>query len=432
MKKYKIWILIIAVLLAGGAGWYFGFRKKEKPVTLATERPRYGYISKSVTATGTIEPVDTVSVGCQVSGTIQKIYTDFNDVVRKGQLIAEMDKSLFVAAVNQYKANLGVAKATLVYEKSNYDRQSVLYDSGAISKADDETADDTYLTAKSTVESVQAQLDAANKDLDYASIYSPVDGVVMTRNISVGQTVAASFNTPTLFIIAKDITKMQVQAAVDEADVGDVKVGQRVIFTVDAYPNITFTGMVNQVRLEPVVSANVVTYTTIITAPNEDLKLKPGMTANIFIYTKEDNNSLLISSKALKFKPDAALKKQFIIRPLPPDTAREQVIMPGQNFPVAIGDTSTREIDLTPNGVPATVWLLSGDTLIERRILTGLNDDTHVEILDGLTVNDAVVNGIGQNPATVPGAGTAPVSPFMPTRRPSSPPPKPAAGASGR
>lgn len=163
MKKYTIWILIIAVLLAGGTGWYFGFRKKDKPVILASEKPRYGYISKSVTATGTIEPVDTVSVGCQVSGTIQRIYTDFNDVVRKGQLIAEMDKSLFLAAANQYRANLDVAKATLVYEKSNYDRQTLLYDSGAISKADDETANDSYLTAKSTVESVQAQLDAAKK-----------------------------------------------------------------------------------------------------------------------------------------------------------------------------------------------------------------------------------------------------------------------------
>lgn len=245
----------------------------------------------------------------------------------------------------------------------------------------------------------------------------------MTRNISAGQTVAASFNTPTLFIIAKDITRMQVQAAVDEADIGDVKIGQRVVFTVDAYPNITFTGTVHQVRLEPVVSANVVTYTTIITAPNQDLKLKPGMTANIFIYTREEDHALLLSSKALKFKPDATLKKQFIIRSLPPDTSAEQMNMSGQNFPVAIGDTSTREIDLTPNGLPATVWLLSGDTLQERRVLTGLNDDAHVEILGGLTVNDAVVNGIGQNPAASRAAGKAPVSPFMPTRRPSSPPP---------
>lgn len=422
MKRYQILILITTVLLACGAGWYFRFRKKDQPVILATERPRYGYISKTVTATGTIEPVDTVSVGCQVSGTIQNIYTDFNDVVRKGQLIAAMDKSLFLAAVNQYRANLDVARATLVYEKSNYDRQSLLYDSGAISKAEDETANDTYLTAKSTVESVQAQLDAANKNLDYASIYSPVDGVVMTRNISVGQTVAASFNTPTLFIIAKDISRMQVQAAVDEADIGEVKNGLRVIFTVDAYPNISFTGTVNQVRLEPVVSANVVTYTTIITAPNQDLKLKPGMTANIFIYTREENHALLLSSKALKFKPGNGLKG-FIIRPLAADTGAEQISLPGQNFPVATGDTSTREIDLTPNGLPATVWVLSGDTLTERRVLTGLNDDAHVEILNGLTIVDAVVNGIGKNPAGGAAAGKAPVSPFMPTRRPSSPPP---------
>ena len=277
--------------------WFFFYRKHESKIFVLTEKPQIGYISKSVTATGTIEPVDTVAVGSQVSGTIAKIYTDFNARVTKGQLIAEMDKSLFIAQADQYKANLELAKATLSYQKNNFDRQSLLFNTGSVSKADFETAQDQYLTAKATVASVQAQLNAALKNLSYSSIYSPVNGVVLLRNISVGQTVAASFNTPTLFIIAKDITKMQVQAAVDEADIGDVNDSQRVIFTVDAYPDLTFTGKVDQIRLQPVVSANVVTYTTIVTAPNDDLKLKPGMTANIFIYTKEVDSAMLISSK---------------------------------------------------------------------------------------------------------------------------------------
>ncbi len=315
MNKLKWFFIILIILLAGAAAWYFRFRKEEEPAVLITEKPRYGYISKSVTATGTIEPVDTVTVGSQVSGTIKAIYTDFNAKVRKGQLIAELDKSLFEAQVNQFKANLDVSRSTLVYQKSNFDRQTLLYNSGAISKADFENAQNLYLTAKANVESVQAQLDAAEKNLSYASIYSPVDGVDMTRNISVGQTVAASFSTPTLFIIAKDITRMQVQAAVSEADIGDVLVGQRVTFTVDAYPDITFTGRVNQIRLEPAVSANVVTYSTIITAPNDDLKLRPGMTANIFVFTKEVDSALLISAKDLKFVPDASMAKQYVIVP---------------------------------------------------------------------------------------------------------------------
>src|SRR5579859_839156 len=308
-------IIIGILLLAGGAAWYFFFKKEEKPLVLQTERPRFGYISKSVTATGTVQPVDTVTVGSQVSGTIKALYTDFNAKVKKGQLLAELDKSLFLAQVDQYKANLSLARANLAYQKSTFDRQSQLYTVGAISKADYENSQSQYQTAQASVESVQAQLNGSQKNLDYASIYSPVDGVVMTRNVSVGQTVAASFSTPTLFIIAKDITKMQVQAAVSEADIGDVRIGLRVTFTVDAYPDITFTGAVKQIRLEPAVSANVVTYSTIITAPNEDLKLRPGMTANIFIFTREIDSAMLISAKALKYKPDDALGKRYAIFP---------------------------------------------------------------------------------------------------------------------
>jgi HlyD family secretion protein len=420
MKKL---IIIIALLLLAGAGvWYFYFRKDEKPVVLTTEEPTYGYISRSVTATGTIEPVDTVNVGSQVSGTINAIYTDYNAKVTKHQLIATMDKSLFEASVNQYKANLQVAKSQLIYAQNTFDRENTLFKTGAISKADYENYENQLAGAKATEASVQAQLDAATKSLDYASIYSPVDGVVMTRNISVGQTVAASFSTPTLFIIAKDITKMQVQAAVSEADIGDVRTGLRVTFTVDAYPDISFTGTVNQIRLEPVVSANVVTYTTIISAPNQDLKLKPGMTANIFIFTKEVDSALLISAKALKFKPDVTMEKQFAIIP---DSIGERnaqrAARRATNDPTAAPrhkhDTSSREVDSAAvGGTPAFVWIKVGDSLMERMVMTGLNNDTQVQILSGITAKDEVVNGTEIVTAKDKSSGAV-RSPFMPARR---------------
>jgi len=423
MPKLRVVIIIVVVLLAGTAFWYFRFRKEEKPLVLQTEQPHYGYISKSVTATGTVQPVDTVAVGSQVSGTIKNIYTDFNAKVRKGQLLAELDKSLFEAQTNQYRANLEVARASLVYQKSTFDRQTLLYNTGAISKADFENSQNQYLGAKANVQSVQAQLDAAIKNLSYASIYSPVDGVVMTRNVSVGQTVAASFNTPTLFIIAKDITKMQVQAAVSEADIGDVRTGLRAAFTVDAYPDISFNGTVNQIRLEPVVSANVVTYSTLITAPNQDLKLKPGMTANIFIFTREVDSAMLISAKALKFKPDSSMTKQFSIIP---DTNAERELRREARRASNTGptapprhrhDSASRQIDTAPTtGTAAFVWVRVGDSLMEKKVTTGLNNDTQVQILSGLDSDDEIVDAAETETKAEAKSGAV-RSPFMPARR---------------
>jgi HlyD family secretion protein len=433
-------IILVIVLLAGAAIWYFYFKKEEKPIVLQTERPRYGYIAKSVTATGTVQPVDTVAVGSQVSGTIKAIYASYNDKVKKGELLAELDKSLFMAQVDQFKANLDVAKAALVYQKSTFDRQTLLYNTGAISKQDFENSQNQYLAAKAQVEAVQAQLAGSTKNLDYASIYSPVDGVVMTRNVSVGQTVAASFSTPTLFIIAKDITKMQVQAAVSEADIGDVKIGLRATFTVDAYPDMSFSGTVNQVRLEPVITANVVTYSTIITAPNDDLRLKPGMTANIFIFTREIDSALLISAKDLKYKPDASLGKQYFIFPDTVDEREVQVEAKRANPnplapPKHRHDSSSRVIDTAPQtGIPAFVWVKNGDSLIEKKITTGLNNDTKVQVLSGLDRDDEVVGGIEVQSATASGSGGV-RSPFMPARRggnrPSGGANRPAGGGGG-
>jgi HlyD family secretion protein len=410
MKKKTIFIILILIILAAAGLWYFIFREKEKPVVLQTVNPNYGYISESVTATGALEPVDTVSIGSQVSGTIKYLYADFNSTVKKGQLIAELDKSLLQAQADQFSANLQVAKSQLVYEKSNYDRQNLLYNTGAISKADYETALYQYHSAQNNVNSVASQLQGAQKNLSYADIYSPINGTVLERNISVGQTIAASFSTPTLFIIANDLTKMQVQAAVDEADIGNVKTGLRVSFTVDAFTKDVFSGTVQQVRLQPSVSANVVTYTTIINAPNNDLKLKPGMTANVNIYTKEDSNALLIPAKALKFTPDISLQKNYIIIP---DTTIGMKGTSASRKTNAAKDTSAKKSGTVKHGTSSSVWIISGDTLTQKKIKTGMNDDVNVEVLSGLSVNDKVITGI-ETAADTQQTSTTVRSPFMP------------------
>ena len=414
MKILKITGIILLIALAIAVAWYYLYTKKEKPIVLNTEKPAYGYIARSVTATGSIEPEDTVSVGTQVSGTIKYVYADFNSIVKKGELIAELDKSLLQAQVDQYVANLAVAKSQLVYEKSTYDMQNKLYSTGAISKTAYQDAVYQYNSAVANVQSVQAQLDAAQKNLSYADIYSPVDGVVMMRNISVGQTVAASFSTPTLFVIAKDISKMVVQASVDEADIGNVKIGQRTSFTVDAYPDNTFAGTVEEIRLEPAVSANVVTYTTIINAPNEQLKLKPGMTANITIYTKEDSNALLISARALKFKPDESFSKQYKLQALSVDSSSQNKV---RHKTRPAGDSSRKAMDTTGAVIPkkAYMWVIEGDSLIQKKIIIGLNDDTNVEVLHGLSTDDEVVDGV-ENVIAAPTSSGATQSPFMPAR----------------
>jgi len=389
MKTIKI-IAIVAVLAAAGlATWYIGFRKTEAVFAIDTIKPSYGYIAQSVTATGTVQPVDTVAVGTQVSGTLKKIYVDFNSVVKKGQLLAELDKTLFEASVNQYKANLAQAQSQLVYQQGNYNRQSQLYKVGAISKADYDNALYTLNAAKAATGSVQAQLQTAEKNLSLASIYSPIDGTILSRSISEGQTVAASFSTPTLFSIAKDLTKMQVRAAVDEADIGNITTGERTDFTVDAYLNDVFKGKIQEIRLSPSVSSNVVTYTTIINTSNDDRKLKPGMTANITIFTKEVDSTLLIPTKALKYTPSESLEPTYKIQAI-----------------ANAGKALTNQ---------AYVWVLSGNELVQKKIKTGINNNTQVQVVDGLTNTDHVITNATQLTASEAKQQEA-SSPFMPKR----------------
>jgi HlyD family secretion protein len=429
MKKGTIIILIIIALLGAAAVWYFGYSKNEKPVSLITVTPQYGPISLSVTATGTVQPVDTVAVGTQVSGTISKIFVDFNSVVKKGQMLAQLDQSLFLAQVQQIQANLQQAQNNLSYQEQNFNRQTELYNAGAISKADYETAENSYKVSKDNVNSVAAQLRSAQKNLSFTDIYSPIDGTVLSRNISEGQTVAASFSTPTLFSIAKDLTKMQVRASVDEADIGNVKFGERATFTVDAFPNDVFNGSVEEVRLQPLVSSNVVTYTTIINAPNNDLKLKPGMTANIVIYTIEKQNALLIPAGAVNYTPDPSLAKNFII--VPADTARNKngrIDTAGKANKKLSRDSAKVKRDSIIIYKKAFVWVQRGDTLLQRKILTGLDDDVHIEVIHGLSDTARIVTGTQIVKVVQDASGSSNQSPFMP-RRPSR---KPSTGGTNK
>jgi len=431
MKPKKIILISFSIIVLLGLIWYFFLRNKEQPVVLTTEQPKTGAISTSVTATGTIQPVDTVTVGTQVSGTISALYADFNSTVKKGQLLAQLDKTLLQATVDQAKASVAQAKSNEIYQAANFKRQQLLYTTGSISKAEYDLALNTYQVAKANVSNTKAQLSAAERNLSFTQIYSPIDGVVLGRSVSIGQTVAASFNTPTIFTIAKDITKMQVEAKVDEADIGNVVKDQRSTFTVDAFIDDTFNGTVKEIRLQPAISSNVVTYTTIIDAPNDDKKLKPGMTASIVIYTKEINDALLISAKALKFKPDSDLVKTYQLVPI--KGLKEQEMAATAKAKKPAGNTATKEkqaaldessknstgkVDSssTAETVKTTasyVWVVEGQKLVQKHIKIGLNDNTHVQVLEGLTASDVVATGSEAPAANSPQAAS---SPFMPKR----------------
>lgn len=315
MKTKKIILIAVAVVVVVGGGiWYFAGSPAKHKVTYATATVSKGDISNSVTATGTIEPVTEVEVGTQVSGIIDKIYVDYNSSVTKGQLIAEMDRSTLQSELASQQATYDGAKADYEYQKKNYERSKLLHEKSLISDTDFETALYNYQKAKSSYDSSKASLAKAERNLSYATITSPIDGVVISRDVEAGQTVASGFETPTLFTIAADLTQMQVVADVDEADIGGIEEGQRASFTVDAYPNDTFEGVVTQIRLGDAsstsstsTSTTVVTYEVVISAHNPDLKLKPRLTANVTIYILDKKDVLSVPNKALRFVPEKPL-----------------------------------------------------------------------------------------------------------------------------
>lgn len=299
----KIWIAIGAVVILAIAVWMLSGGKKQEEISFKEEKVEKASLQNSVTATGTIEAVTSVTVGTQVSGIVDKLYVDYNSTVKKGQIIAELDKTNLISQLNTSKAELASAESSLNYQSANIRRYRTLYEKGLVSADDYESAQLSYNQAKQQVAQAKENVQRAQTNLSYATITSPIDGTVISKSVEEGQTVAASFNTPELFTIAKDLTNMQVVADVDEADIGEVKEGNRVTFTVDAYPDDVFQGKVMQVRLQATTTNNVVTYEVVISAPNADLKLKPGLTANVTIYTQERSGVLCVPSKALRFTP---------------------------------------------------------------------------------------------------------------------------------
>ena len=304
-KKGWIAIGVVAVIIIFALVKCTGGKKEEK-ISFDTAKVQKTNIQTSITATGTIEPVTSVTVGTQVSGIVSHLYVDYNSVVKKGQVIAELDRTNLMSELNTAKANLSSAQSSLNYQLSNYNRYKELHDKGLVSADEFESARLQYLQAKEQVNTSKESLQRAQTNLGYATITSPIDGIILSKSVEEGQTVAASFNTPELFVIAQDLTNMRVIADIDEADIGGVKEGQRVSFTVDAFPDDHFEGQVTQVRQQATTESNVVTYEVVISAPNNDLKLKPGLTANVTIYTLEKNDVLAVPAKALRFQPNEA------------------------------------------------------------------------------------------------------------------------------
>lgn len=380
MKKKTI-IVAGAVVVVAAAIAALAWPKKGIPVEFETTKVQPDTLRTSVTATGTIEPVTEVEVGTQVSGIISNIYVDYNSIVKKGQVIAELDKTNLNSELKSAQANLASAQSELDYQKANHERYKALNEKGLISKNDYETAYLEYRKALESYKTAQESVKKAETNLGYATITSPIDGIVLSRAVEEGQTVASSFETPTLFTIAKDLTDMRVIADIDEADIGNVKEGQTVTFTVDTYPNDTFHGTVTQVRLEATDTDNVITYEVVISAPNNDLKLKPGLTANVSINTMERTGVLSVKTRALRFTPT----KEIL----------------GKSYKIEDVDGRNK------------LWTLSGNTLKAHEVKVGATDGVRTEILGGVKAGTDVISSMTE--IVDPADQAEPESnPFMP------------------
>lgn len=382
----KLWIAICAAVVVILILWLAIGGKKEEKITFETEKVQMGDVHTTITATGTIEPVTSVTVGTQVSGIVAHLYVDYNSIVKKGQVIAELDKTNLTSELAAAKANLSSEQSNLDFQQANFNRYQTLYNKGLVSAHDYENARLTYFQAREKVASARQTVAKAQTNLGYATITSPIDGVVLNKAVEEGQTVASSFNTPELFVIAQDLTDMRVIADIDEADIGGVKEGQRVSFTVDAFPDDKFEGQVTQVRQEATTTSNVVTYEVVISAPNSDLKLKPGLTANVTIYTLEKNDVLTVPSKALRFTPNEALLK------------------------------NDQKIEDCP--AEHKLWTLKGNTFKAHAVETGTTNGVMTEIVSGIPEGTEVLSDFSIS--TVGGEeenGTKGTNPFMPRPR---------------
>ena len=392
MKK----VVIIIIVIVGATFLFFSFRPKEKvKVNYDVFEVKKGDIRNTITATGTIEPIIQVEVGTQVSGTIARILVDYNSEVKKGQLIAELDKTVLESEYDSQLSTFYSNQNEYDYQKKNHERLMGLHEKNLVSDSDYETAEYQYEKARRALEKSRSDLLKAKTNLNYCMIYSPIDGVVISRAVDEGQTVAAMFNTPKLFVIANDLRKMRVIADVDEADIGQVQVGQKVIFSVDAFPDEHFEGAVTQVRLEPIVTSNVVTYEVVIDAPNPDLKLKPGLTASITVLTHEKEDVLMMPLRALRFQPEDE-----------------------DGYPIDVEKTTTHP------GMKESksVWVQTPEGLKCRNVRTGISDGIYVEVMEGVQAGENVITGI-QLPANVAEVrknkpGSNPLMPNMTGQRP--------------
>lgn len=394
MKKSKKlwWILgIIAVVIIAMMVMFTLKKGKKGELRVMTERSVIDSIEVTVTATGELQPVYKVDVGTQVSGIVEHIYVDFNSVVKKGQLLAELDRSNLNEQLTQAKTSVSNAQSNLTLAQQQYDRVKTLYDNKAATLEAYESAVNSLNLAKNQLKTAQSDLSRAQTNLSYATIYSPIDGVIMDKAVEEGQTVASSFSTPTLFTIANDLTQMQVEAKVDEADIGEVKAGQPVTFTVDAFPDDVFTGTVKEVRINPTVTSNVVTYTVIINAPNPETKLFPGMTANVSITTKKESGVCIpLTALFASIDPESMKlleKKGYTFKSL---YKNQEELTQGLK-------------DVTKK----TIWVKRGENTYEQMSVTvGLNNGVKTLIPEGLNAGEEVVISVSEAMEGMPGKGS--------------------------
>jgi len=367
-KRNKIILAVLALLLVAGIIATLANKGNNETINLQTTQVEPGEIAINITATGTIEPVKTVDVGTQVSGIVKRLYVDYNSVVKRGQVIAELDRTNLLSDLSTAQARLRSTQVELDYQKKNYARYAELKQKDLVSLSEYDVALENYRKAQESVKVAQQDVARAKTNLGYATVYSPIDGVVISKSVEEGQTVASSFSTPSICRIAKDLTDMQCIAKVDEADIGEVREGQRVTFTVDAYPDDVFSGSVKQVRQNPVTTNNVVTYEVVISAPNADLKLKPGLTANITIFTLERSGVMSVPNTALRFTPEPSVfQGKYVIK----DTNAEHKL-----------------------------WTLKGNVLTAHKVEIGATDGIRTEVISGLEEGTTVIRSFELGTAT--------------------------------
>jgi len=368
MNKIKITAAALGVIILAGTGWFYKRADGKEAPAYRTATIQRGNVKPTVSATGTLSAVKTIQVGTQVSGQVTAIYADFNDHVRRGQLLAGIDPALQNQAVGEAQAQLERTLATMQQAEGDYARNKQLFDWKIITASEFSAAQSNFSVQQATVKSARIALERARQNLAYTKIYAPIDGVIVERNVDVGQTVAANFSTPQLFLIANDLSDMQILALVDESDIGAIRTGQPVEFTVQAYPNQTFAGMVQQVRLQSKTQDNVVNYTAVVGVKNTTGKLLPGMTATVQFLTGDAENVLVVPNSALRIKPTPAMLAQ----------AKDGIV--------------TNDSDRASSAI---LWILNNGTLRPVRVHTGLSDETHTQVDGpGLTVGIAVVTGV--------------------------------------